>query len=148
MRPVHRKSSSPEETFSIGQKLGRHLGKGRVVCLYGEVGAGKTTMIKGIASAFGISDRDVTSASFTIITQYRTGPRFNHIDLYRVTGSREVFETGVYDALDGESVSVIEWAERLPEVPVDAIRVYFTIVSDSQREIRIEGIDEKDRDHL
>jgi tRNA threonylcarbamoyladenosine biosynthesis protein TsaE len=146
--PVRLRSESPESTFSLGEKLGKLLKEGDVVCFYGEVGAGKTAMIKGIASAFGIDERDITSASFTIIAGYDTKPPFNHIDLYRLRGGEDVFETGIFDCLGKGNVSVIEWAERLTEVPKGAIRVKIEIVSEDMREISIEGIDEKDWNNL
>ncbi|MEW6602915.1 MAG: tRNA (adenosine(37)-N6)-threonylcarbamoyltransferase complex ATPase subunit type 1 TsaE, partial [Nitrospirota bacterium] len=69
-------SESDAETRAIGRRLGGQLKKGDVVCLYGELGAGKTTMVKGIASAFGINERDITSASFTIIAEYNANVPF------------------------------------------------------------------------
>lgn len=142
------KSSGPEETISIGKRIGSILKAGDVVCLYGDIGAGKTTLIKGIASAFGIADRDVTSASFTIIAEYDTSPTFYHIDLYRLEGGGDVFETGLYDYLNRDGVVVIEWAERLDGVPEGSIRVSIDITDESTRTLIIEGFDEKDRNHL
>ena len=80
--------------MEIGFKLGKRLKRGDVVCLYGELGTGKTTMVKGIAKAFGISERDITSASFSIIVEYDLETPFYHIDLYRI-GHNEVASLGL-----------------------------------------------------
>ena len=75
------KSKNEGETISLGQRMGQKLKPGDVVCLYGELGTGKTTITKGIASSFGIHERDITSASFTIIAEYEGDIPFYHIDL-------------------------------------------------------------------
>jgi len=142
------KSAGPKDTHAIGLKVGSLLNGGDVVCLYGEVGAGKTTMVKGIGSAFGLDSRDITSASFTIIAEYPTDPVFNHVDLYRLSEGVDVLETGLYDHIDTGHVTVIEWAERLPELPENAIEISLKIISENEREIVIKGIDEKDWDHM
>ena len=77
-------SNDPDETEQAGYELGKRLKAGDVVALYGDLGTGKTTMVKGIARAFGIAGRDVTSASFTIIAEYYSYPAFFHFDLFRV----------------------------------------------------------------
>jgi len=112
--------------------------------MYGDIGAGKTTMVKGMGSAFGIEDRDITSASFTIVAEYATDPPFVHVDLYRLENEEDIRESGVDEYMGGEHVTVIEWADRLTEVPEDAVIVRIRIASDVLREIEIEGIDEED----
>lgn len=134
-------SNSDADTKEIGRRLGEHLKRGDVVCLYGELGAGKTTMVKGIASAFGISERDITSASFTIIAEYEIRVPFYHIDLYRVTPD-EVHELGLQEYFNAGGISVIEWAERAGgELPDQSIRVDISYVEDDERVIEITGID-------
>src|SRR5512147_573532 len=91
---------SAEETERIGFELGRFLkarGETRTVLLYGDLGAGKTTLVKGIALAFGLPKRDVGSASFVIIAEYETSPPLYHIDLYRVEQGAELEELGIWD---------------------------------------------------
>ncbi len=83
-------SNGPNDTKAVGFRLGKLLRSGDVVGLYGELGAGKTTMVKGIASAFGIDEREIVSASFTILTEYDTSPPFTHIDLYRIEKEDEL----------------------------------------------------------
>ena len=133
-------SRSDTETKAIGHRLGEKLNRGDVVCLYGELGAGKTTMTKGIASALGINERDITSASFTIIAEYNVGVPSYHIDLYRVTRD-EVSELGLQEYLGTNGVAVIEWAERAEgEIPDQSIQVSLHYKEDNKREIEINGI--------
>jgi tRNA threonylcarbamoyladenosine biosynthesis protein TsaE len=134
-------SKSELETKEIGRKLGEKLKPGNVVCLFGELGAGKTTMVKGIASSLGINERDITSASFTIIAEYDSQIPFYHIDLYRVTSDR-VSELGLQEYFTSEGISVIEWAERAEsEIPSDSIDVRLSYLDEETREIEVTGIE-------
>jgi len=134
-------SSGPDETKDLGRKLGKKLKRGDVVCLYGELGSGKTVMVKGIASVFGINERDITSASFTIIAEYDNDVPFYHIDLYRVTAGKSS-ELGLREYLGGDGISVIEWAERAEdEIPEDSIKVSLNYKGDDIREIEITGME-------
>ncbi len=143
------KSASPEETEAIGFRLGKMLHSGAVVGLYGDLGTGKTTMVRGIASAFGIDKRDVTSASFTIIAEYPGCPPFFHVDLYRIEREEDLDATGIWDCLGKDAVAVIEWAERLGKETVgDMVRVEIADRGGGLREITIEGLDEKDWNNL
>ena len=98
-------------------------------------------MVKGIASAFGIKERDVTSASFTIIAEYDAGVPFYHIDLYRVSPG-ETVELGLQEYLGSGGIAVIEWAERAEEeLPDSAIRVRIANTGETTRDIEIQGIE-------
>lgn len=142
-------SKGPDETKDFGFRLGRLLRPGDVVGLYGDLGAGKTTMVKGVASALGIDEREIVSASFTIIAEYDTIPRFLHIDLYRIEKKAELTELGLWDQTGGDSISVIEWAEKAEEgLPEDMIKVRLKSIGENMREITIEGGDEKNWDNL
>ncbi len=150
--PVKLLSKGPDETFRCGYDLGKRLRKGDTVCLFGELGAGKTTFVKGIASALDIPEREITSASFTIIAEH-TGSvdnapvPFFHIDLYRIQRAGDLDSIGVEEYIGKDGISVVEWAERLGAVE-GAISVTFTIIAEAKREIAIEGIDETDRNNL
>ena len=142
-------SRSPEETRDIGFRLGKRLKAGDIVGLFGDLGAGKTTLAKGIAKAFGIDERDIVSASFTFVTEYDTTPPFVHIDLYRIENDTELAELGLWSHIRGDSISVIEWAERA-EAELSSeniIRVSLEYKSEDIRELTIEGIYEKDWNH-
>ena len=132
-------SRSDKDTKEFGRKLGKKLKAGDVVCLYGELGTGKTTMVKGIAGEFGINERDVTSPSFTIIAEYDGILPFYHIDLYRIEPGR-IGELGLQEYLYGSGVTVVEWAERAEnEMPDTAIRITLSHAGDDSREIEIKG---------
>lgn len=141
-------SKSAEETKKIGFDLGKLLKAGNTVCLYGELGAGKTTFVKGLAAALGIPERDVASASFTIVVEYSTAVPLYHIDLYRLEENSDIEETGALEYIYGSGIAVIEWAERLDSVPDDFIKVRFAIIDEDTRKITIEGINEEDRHNL
>ncbi len=135
---------SPEETEHIGFRLGKFMESSariKTVMLYGDLGAGKTTLIKGIASAFGISKRDVGSASFVMVAEHETSPPFYHIDLYRLESPEAADATGIWEYIDTGGVAVIEWAERLDNVPDNAIKVHIAQLTDQEREIVIDGVD-------
>ncbi|MEW6001764.1 MAG: tRNA (adenosine(37)-N6)-threonylcarbamoyltransferase complex ATPase subunit type 1 TsaE [Nitrospirota bacterium] len=139
----------PDETKDIGFRLGKLLKPGDVVALYGELGSGKTTMIKGIARALGIEERDIVSASFTLITEYNTTPPFSHIDLYRIEEKTDLDQLGLWDHIGGEGISVIEWAEKAEEgLPENVIRVRLKSLNENMREITVEAGDEKDWNNL
>jgi tRNA threonylcarbamoyladenosine biosynthesis protein TsaE len=141
-------SNSPDETKEIGFRLGRLLHAGDVVGLYGDLGAGKTTMVKGIAKAVGIDEREIVSASFTIIAEYETDPPFVHIDLYRIEHGAELDDLGIRGITGDGSISVIEWAEKARgELQEDIIKVYLQTRDEQTREIAIEGLDEKNWNH-
>lgn len=144
-------SKGPDDTKETGFRLGRLLQPGDVVGLYGELGTGKTIMVKGIARAFGIDEREIVSASFTIISGYDTTPPFVHIDLYRIEEAEglELDELGLWEYMGGDCVAVIEWAEKAERwLPEDSIKVIFNPIGELTREITIEGIDEKDWNNL
>lgn len=145
-------SRSPEETKHIGFKLGRLLRAGSTVCLEGDLGSGKTTLIKGIARALGIDEKEIMSASFIIISEHKGAkapggaPVLYHMDLYRVEKGSDFDELGIYEHIGGEGIAVVEWAEKI-EVD-DCIRVKINFLSEREREIIIEGADEKDWNNM
>ena len=109
-------TSSPEETIALGRELASLLTPPKLVLLRGDLGAGKTTLVKGIAQAFeAASEDDVTSPTFTLIHEYR-GPRATlyHIDLYRVDTQRELETLGLDDLMGENSILLIEWGEKFP----------------------------------
>jgi tRNA threonylcarbamoyladenosine biosynthesis protein TsaE len=134
-------SNSDSETRKIGQRIGERLKAGDVICLFGDLGAGKTTLVKGIASAFGINERDITSASFTIIAEYDSPVPFYHIDLYRLVHD-EVSELGLQEYLGTDGVAVIEWAERAKDYITDKyIKINLSHREYNVRDIEIKGME-------
>jgi tRNA threonylcarbamoyladenosine biosynthesis protein TsaE len=127
-------TSSEDETIELGEKLASTLPKQCVVLLIGNLGAGKTTLVKGIAKGLGAALPDeVTSPTFTLIHEY--GPSVYHIDLYRLDTPREVLSLGLDELFDREAVVLIEWGERFPDLmPADRIEIRLEADGD-EREI-------------
>jgi len=108
-------SHSPAETESLGEKLGRSAQSGFVLALTGDLGAGKTQFVKGIARGLGISAR-VHSPTFTLANEYGGGRlKLFHLDLYRLETRKQILSAGIEEYLQPDGVSVIEWAERMED---------------------------------
>jgi tRNA threonylcarbamoyladenosine biosynthesis protein TsaE len=109
---------SADETIAFGRTLAELLAPPKLVLLRGDLGAGKTTLVKGIAAAFdAAAEENVTSPTFTLIHEYR-GPRANlyHIDLYRIDTQRELETLGLDDLRTDNSILLIEWGEKFPRI--------------------------------
>lgn len=131
-------TSSESETIYAGEHFGRNLKGGDVVCLYGYLGVGKTVFIKGIARAIGIEEREITSASFIIISEHYGKYPLYHIDLYRVYHERDIIDLGIEEYLYTDGITVIEWSERLSEVDC-TYRVHLSYLGENKRKIIIVG---------
>ena len=131
---------TPEETVAFGRTLADLLSPPKLVLLRGDLGAGKTTLVKGIAAAFeAASEEDVTSPTFTLIHEYR-GPRANlfHIDLYRIDTPRELDTLALDDLRGDNSILLIEWGEKFPRfVRERDIEISLERQSESSRRIRV-----------
>lgn len=128
---------SDEETFALGERIGEQLTGGAIFLLSGDLGAGKTVFAKGLASGLGIEPTDVTSPSFTLINEHEGRLKFFHIDLYRLD-QQACVGLGLEEILEkNNAVVLIEWAERLGEVPADAITINIEYLSDTERRITI-----------
>ena len=135
------RTNSEDQTIALGEEIGRGLGRGAVVLLIGELGAGKTTIAKGIIQGLGAAaPDDVTSPTFTLIHEFGQDPKVYHIDLYRIERASEVLSLGLDDLLDQEAVLLVEWGERFPELwPPDRIEIHLAWVDDTAREVRVTG---------
>ena len=133
---------SAEETIAFGRTLAETLAPPKLVVLRGELGSGKTTLVKGIAEAFhAASEEDVISPTFTLVHEYRS-PRVNvyHIDLYRVDTQRELETLGLDDLIAENSVLLIEWGEKFPRFERERdVEIVLERVGESERRIRITG---------
>jgi len=131
---------SAEETIDFGRSLRELLAPPKLVLLRGDLGAGKTTLVKGIAAAFeAAAEEDVTSPTFTLVHEYR-GPRVNvyHIDLYRIDTQRELDTLALDDLRSDNSVLLIEWGEKFPRfVRERDVEIVLERESENERRIRI-----------
>ena len=141
---------SADETQALGEKLAERLRPGDVIAYFGDLGAGKTALTRGIAHGLGIED-NVTSPTYTIVNEYLSGrlPLF-HFDMYRLSSSDELFDIGWEDYLARGGVCAVEWSENVVDALQDAIRV--TIEKDPQqpdtRHITITGGDRFEAPYL
>lgn len=109
------RTGSADETVEAGEKLGRLLERGDVVCLTGDLGAGKTAFTGGIAHALGVQGY-ITSPTFTIVNEYSGREKLYHFDVYRIEEPEEMYEIGFEEYLSGEGIVIIEWADRVNEL--------------------------------
>jgi tRNA threonylcarbamoyladenosine biosynthesis protein TsaE len=131
-------SYSPAETELLGEKFGRAALRGLVIALSGELGAGKTQLVKGLARGLGITTR-VHSPTFTLVNEYAGGRlKLFHLDLYRLESREQVLSAGLEDFLKPDGVAVIEWAERIADCGlriVDLRTVTIEIIGEMERRI-------------
>lgn len=132
-------SSSVSDTFKIGKAIARNLVKGDILCLFGELGSGKTVFTKGVAAGLGIKKSAIISPSFVLIRQYaNTKLPLNHFDLYRLKTARDIIFLGYEEYLYDEAVTVIEWADRLGYLlPGEHLGIAIDIKGKEKREIKI-----------
>lgn len=129
--------STEEETVALGERLAQELVAGDIVCISGELGAGKTALCRGIASGLGVNPSDVRSPTFSIAHEYRGAVEVLHFDCYRITKPEEALQIGWDDYLERQAVILIEWPEKIEALlPAGCIRVRIT-ADGSSREITI-----------
>ncbi|MBW2630990.1 MAG: tRNA (adenosine(37)-N6)-threonylcarbamoyltransferase complex ATPase subunit type 1 TsaE [Deltaproteobacteria bacterium] len=132
-------SKSSGDTLDIGRIIGENLTGGSVVALTGELGAGKTCLTQGIAKGLGIPEGYyVTSPTFTLINEYPGRISLYHIDVYRLSGSRDLEDMGYEEYFYGDGVVVIEWAEKVDDIiPAEALLIKLEHINGNKRKIRI-----------
>lgn len=132
-------TQSPEETEKIGECLAEKLKPGDVIAFLGDLGAGKTAFTRGLARGLGVCEA-VTSPTYTIVNEYLSGrmPLF-HFDMYRLDSSDDLFDIGWEDYLARGGICAVEWSENVADSMDDAISVDIRRLSDTEREIIIEG---------
>jgi tRNA threonylcarbamoyladenosine biosynthesis protein TsaE len=130
-------TSSENETFERAAQLARELAPGAIVLLSGDLGAGKTTFVRGLAAGLGIDPADVTSPTFTLVHEYKGGRLpLVHVDLYRLDRA-DLDEIGIDQDVANAGISAVEWAERLTRDLPHAIRIRIDDAGDSRRVIRV-----------
>jgi len=131
-------SKSPEETKAFGKRLAKTLHKGDILCLFGDLGSGKTTLIKGIAQGLGVNETKVNSPTFVLLNIYEGARTLYHFDLYRLEDLKGISSIGYDEFLYGNGVSVIEWADRLGEfLPDEYLKIEMKHKSSEERIIKI-----------
>lgn len=130
-------TASESETEAAGEQLGRRLAPGALVLLYGELGAGKTAFVRGLAQGVGAPPQEVSSPTFTIIQEYvGTRSRLHHVDLYRLAAA-EIDDLGLDDLIESGAIVAIEWADRWPGRPPRAIEVHLEHAGGDRRRISV-----------
>lgn len=132
-------TESADATILLGERLASFLKPGAVVAFYGELGSGKTTMIKGFARGLGVKEM-VKSPSFVIVTEYQGRVPVYHVDLYRIKSPEEFTEIGIESYIGGDGVCLIEWAEKAEGLlPEGAVRIRIAVLPQG-RSFEITGL--------
>jgi tRNA threonylcarbamoyladenosine biosynthesis protein TsaE len=137
MKTAYR-TATEDETIALGERLASQLPRKGVALLIGKLGAGKTTLAKGIVKGLGAADPDdVTSPTFTLIHEYGGG-RVYHVDLYRLDEPREVATLGLDDLFDRDALVLVEWGERFPQLlPAERTEIRIRALESDEREIEV-----------
>ncbi|MBP5267327.1 MAG: tRNA (adenosine(37)-N6)-threonylcarbamoyltransferase complex ATPase subunit type 1 TsaE [Ruminococcus sp.] len=142
------RTSSPEQTIALGREIGKRLRGGEVIAYRGGLGAGKTTITRGISDGLGLGD-EVTSPTFALVNEYRKKDckiSLIHFDMYRITSGEDLETTGFFDYMDEDTVLAVEWSENIDDdLPDDCIRITINRISDDERELTIETCGGDDR---
>jgi len=139
------KTTSPLETEAVGEHLGSLAVPGDIFCLYGDLGAGKTCLARGVARGLGVEE-PVTSPTFTLINEYRGRIPLFHMDAYRLEGSGDVEDLGYEEYFYGDGVTLLEWAGKIKNIlPGERLDIYIAGVNgeENARRITLEGIGDR-----
>jgi tRNA threonylcarbamoyladenosine biosynthesis protein TsaE len=134
------RSESPDETHRLGVRLGELLQPGDFIGLIGDLGAGKTHLVRGVASGAQVARSEVASPTFAIVYPYRGRIPLYHADLYRIADYDELYATGFLDLVGGDGAVLVEWLDRVPEAaPRECLRLSLRTVGDESRELHAEA---------
>jgi len=143
--PRELETLSAEETRALGRELMHDAKPGTVFALYGELGSGKTQLVRGMAEATGVAAA-VHSPTFTLVNEYGGSPPFYHLDLYRLKNASELIDIGFEDIVGCDAICVIEWAERAAGLlPPTTVHVYLEHAGGDMRRIRVEDVEASSR---
>jgi len=133
-------STSPEETHRLGVKLGELLQPGDFVGLIGDLGAGKTHLVRGVAEGAGVARSEVASPTFAIVYPYRGRVPLYHADLYRISDYDELYATGFLDLVGHDAAFLVEWLDKVPEAaPREYLRLTLRPTGEETRELVAEA---------
>ena len=134
---MEKNSNSPDVTMSIGFEFSQEIKAGDIIAIEGEIGAGKTTFIKGILKGLGYKG-NVNSPTYTLINEYQADSKIIHIDCYREKNINRWIDIGFIDYLNDNNIIIIEWPEYIRKIlPSDTIDIYIKHIEESIREIKI-----------
>jgi tRNA threonylcarbamoyladenosine biosynthesis protein TsaE len=136
---MHVETNDAEETIELGRLIGSLFQAGNVIALMGQLGSGKTCLVKGIAEGLGVKDRKaVTSPSFVLVKQYTGTMPIYHFDAYRMKSPDEMYDIDCVEFFWGNGVSIVEWADKVMEcLPDEFIKIAIRTINQTSREIRI-----------
>lgn len=142
-------TSSADETFALGVKLGEALRSRDFVGLSGQLGAGKTQFSRGVAQGAGVPLEDVSSPTYSIVQTYRGRLELHHVDLYRLATDDDLFGIGWFDLLEGDGAFLVEWIDQVrTAAPADSLIVTITVVGPEQRQLALRPTGDASRELL
>ena len=131
-------SNSEEETMEFGRNLAKKLKEKDIVCIYGDLGAGKTCLVKGIVDGLGVTDEYVRSPTFTVINKYCENNPVYHLDFYRIETEKEIEELGIEEFYGKEGITLIEWPEKIAKYLIQARwEVKIDILGENKRKLNV-----------
>ena len=134
-------TKNEQETEALGQRLAESIEGGAVIAMYGDLGAGKTAFVRGMARGMGLDCR-VSSPTFTIVNEYLGERELIHFDMYRLSSGDELFDIGWEDYIARGAVCAVEWSENVEDAFYgDEIKLRIEKLSDTERKITIEGVE-------
>jgi tRNA threonylcarbamoyladenosine biosynthesis protein TsaE len=135
-------TSSADETVAVGRQIAAAISASRLVLLEGDLGAGKTTLAKGIVGGLGAAaEDDISSPTFALVQEYGPGPQVYHIDLYRLDGDSDLDSLGLEDIWDSGAVVLMEWGGRFKaRFPVQPVEIRLEYLDGDQRRIEVAGL--------
>jgi len=139
--PAFLETDGRDASIALGRRIGQALEAGDVVALTGELGSGKTTLVKGVAAGLGVTDENqVRSPSFVIMYRYRGRCPVYHLDLFRLEDRDQVLDIGWDDLINGDAVVLVEWAQKVPGyLPQEFLEIDLEIADEDRRRIRFVG---------
>ncbi|HPF39987.1 MAG TPA: tRNA (adenosine(37)-N6)-threonylcarbamoyltransferase complex ATPase subunit type 1 TsaE [Phycisphaerae bacterium] len=137
--PIILTTHGADETMALGERMGRVLEPGDVLALVGQLGAGKTYLVKGVAKGLGVAnERAVNSPTFVLVNEYTGRAAIHHLDAYRLGSSDELLDLGFEEMCADESIAIVEWADRTPDaIPSRALWIHIDVVGDTDRRLRL-----------
>lgn len=130
-------STAPEKTFSFGRQLGQLLKEGSILCLIGDLGAGKTLLVQGIAQGLGLNE-EITSPTFTVMNVYEGTIPVYHFDLYRLESPEQLLDIGFDEYTNAGGIAIIEWPDKFPDyMPDGYLRLELIKTGDNDRLIKV-----------